>query len=323
MIAGFFIDRPIFASVISIVLVLCGGVAALTLPTTQYPDITPPTIEVSTVYPGANAELVRDTIAAPIEQQVSGVERALSLSSQCTNDGRYRLTVTFEPGTDLNMAQVLTQVRVTLAMPILPDLVQREGVAVLKKSPAAMMIVNFTAAKDASGAPLYDEIFLSNYATIQIRDELLRVEGVGDIDFIGQRDYSMRVWLDPEKMAAVGLSAGDIRTALEKQNYQIAAGSVGQQPAPTGQAFQIPLSALGRLVTVAEFGAIIVKEAGTESGDVASAIVRLEDVGRVELGAQFYDQICRLDGQPSVGMNIYQLPGSNAIAAAAAVREKL
>ena len=323
MIAGFFIERPIFASVISIVLVLCGGVAAITLPTTQYPDITPPTIEVSTVYPGANAELVRDTIAAPIEQQVSGVERALSLSSQCTNDGRYRLTVTFEPGTDLNMAQVLTQVRVTLAMPILPDLVQREGVAVLKKSPAAMMIVNFTAAKDATGAPLYDGIFLSNYATIQIRDELLRVEGIGDIDFIGQRDYSMRVWLDPEKMAAVGLSASDIRNALEKQNYQIAAGSVGQQPAGAGQAFQIPLSALGRLVTVAEFGDIIVKEAGAESGDVASAIVRLQDVGRVELGAQFYDQICRLDGQPSVGMNIYQLPGSNAIAAAAAVREKL
>jgi hydrophobe/amphiphile efflux-1 (HAE1) family protein len=323
MIAGFFIDRPIFASVISIVLVLCGGVAALTLPTTQYPDITPPTIEVSTVYPGANAELVRDTIAAPIEQQVSGVENALSLSSQCTNDGRYRLTVTFEPGTDLNMAQVLTQVRVTLAMPILPDLVQREGVAVLKKSPAAMMIVNFTAAKDASGRPLYDEVFLSNYATIQIRDELLRVEGIGDIDFIGQRDYSMRVWLDPEKMAAVGISAGDISTALERQNYQIAAGSVGQQPAPAGQAFQIPLSALGRLVTAEEFGDIIVKEADAASGGVASVIVRLRDVARVELGAQFYDQICRLDGEPSVGMNIYQLPGSNAIAAAAAVRAKL
>jgi hydrophobe/amphiphile efflux-1 (HAE1) family protein len=323
MIARFFIDRPIFASVISIVLVLCGGVAALTLPTTQYPDITPPTIEVSTVYPGANAELVRDTIAAPIEQQVSGVENAISLSSQCTNDGRYRLTVTFEPGTDLNMAQVLTQVRVTLAMPILPDLVQREGVAVLKKSPAAMMIVNFTAAKDASGRPLYDEVFLSNYATIQIRDELLRVEGIGDIDFIGQRDYSMRVWLDPEKMAAVGISAGDISTALERQNYQIAAGSVGQQPAPAGQAFQIPLSALGRLVTADEFGDIIVKGADAESGGVASVIVRLRDVARVELGAQFYDQICRLDGEPSVGMNIYQLPGSNAIAAAAAVRAKL
>ena len=237
MIARFFIQRPIFASVISIVLVLCGGVASFTLPTTQYPDITPPTIEVATVYPGANAELVRDTIAAPIEQQVSGVERAMSLSSQCTNDGRYRLTVTFAPGTDLNMAQVLTQVRVTLAMPILPELVQREGVAVLKKSPAAMMIVNFTAAKDSTGTPLYDETFLSNYATIQIRDELLRVEGVGDIDFIGQRDYSMRIWLDPEKMAAVGLSAADIRAALENQNFQVAAGNVGQQPAPAGQAF--------------------------------------------------------------------------------------
>ena len=323
MIARFFIERPIFASVISIVLVLCGGVASLTLPTTQYPEITPPTIEVSTIYPGANAELVRDTIAAPIEQQVSGVENALSLSSQCTNDGRYRLTVTFQPGTDLNMAQVLTQVRVTLAMPILPELVQREGVAVLKKSPAAMMIVNFTAAKDAAGTPLYDETFLSNYATIQIRDELLRVEGVGDIDFIGQRDYSMRVWLDPEKMSAVGLAPGDIRTALENQNFQVAAGSVGQQPAPAGQAFQIPLAAVGRLMTVAEFGDVLVKEAAAETGDVDSVIVRLRDVARVELGAQFYDQVCRLDGEPSVGMNIYQLPGSNAIATAAAVRAKL
>jgi multidrug efflux pump len=323
MIARFFIERPIFASVISIVLVLCGGVASLTLPTTQYPDITPPTIEVSTVYPGANAELVRDTIAAPIEQQVSGVENALAMSSQCTNDGRYRLTVTFAPGTDLNMAQVLTQVRVTLAMPILPDLVQREGVAVLKKSPAAMMIVNFTAAKDTAGKPLYDETFLSNYATIQIRDELLRLEGVGDVDFIGQRDYSMRVWLDPEKMAAVGLSPGDIRMALENQNFQVAAGSVGQQPAPGGQAFQIPLSAVGRLITAGEFGDVIVKETDAETGDVASVIVRLRDVARVELGAQFYDQICRLDGEPSVGMNIYQLPGSNAIETAAAVRTKL
>ncbi len=323
MIARFFIERPIFASVISIVLVLCGGVASLTLPTTQYPDITPPTIEVSTVYPGANAELVRDTIAAPIEQQVSGVENALAMSSQCTNDGRYRLTVTFAPGTDLNMAQVLTQVRVTLAMPILPDLVQREGVAVLKKSPAAMMIVNFTAAKDTAGKPLYDETFLSNYATIQIRDELLRLEGVGDVDFIGQRDYSMRVWLDPEKMAAVGLSPGDIRTAMENQNFQVAAGSVGQQPAPGGQAFQIPLSAVGRLITAGEFGDVIVKETDAETGDVASVIVRLRDVARVELGAQFYDQICRLDGEPSVGMNIYQLPGSNAIETAAAVRTKL
>ena len=323
MIARFFIQRPIFASVISIVLVLCGAVAYFTLPTTQYPDITPPTIEVSTIYPGANAELVRDTIAAPIEQQVSGVENALSMSSQCTNDGRYRLTVTFAPGTDLNMAQVLTQVRVTLAMPILPELVQREGVAVLKKSPAAMMIVNFTSAKDARGGPLYDTTFLSNYATIQIRDELLRVEGVGDIDFIGQRDYSMRVWLDPEKMATVVLSPDDIRKALENQNFQVAAGSVGQQPAPVNQAFQIPLSAVGRLITADEFGDVIVKQTATETADVASVIVRLRDVARIELGAQQYDQLCRLDGEPSVGMNIYQLPGSNAIRTAEAVRVKL
>jgi len=323
MIARFFIQRPIFASVISIVLVLCGAVAYSTLPTTQYPDITPPTIEVSTIYPGANAELVRDTIAAPIEQQVSGVENALSLSSQCTNDGRYRLTVTFAPGTDLNMAQVLTQVRVTLAMPILPELVQREGVAVLKKSPAAMMIVNFTSATDAAGKPLYDTTFLSNYATIQIRDELLRVDGVGDIDFIGQRDYSMRVWLDPEKMAAVALSPDDIRQALENQNFQVAAGNVGQQPAPVHQAFQIPLSAVGRLITTDAFGDVIVKETTAATADVASVIVRLRDVARIELGAQQYDQLCRLDGEPSVGMNVYQLPGSNAIRAAAAVREKL
>ena len=322
-IARFFIARPIFASVISIVLVLCGGVAYLTLPTTQYPEISPPTVEVSTIYPGANAELVRDTIAAPIEQQVSGVENALSMSSQCTNDGRYRLVVTFTPGTDLNMAQVLTQVRVTLAMPILPEVVQREGVAVLKKSPAAMMIVNFTSEKDASGRPLFDETFLSNYATIQIRDELLRVEGVGDVDFLGQRDYSMRVWLDPEKMAAVNLVPDDIKQALERQNFQVAAGSVGQQPAPDRQAFQIPLAAIGRLVTVEEFDNVVVKEMEAPGGGVAAVIVRLRDVARVELGAQQYDQVCRLDGEPSVGMNIYQLPGSNAIRTAEGVRTAL
>ena len=322
-IARFFIARPIFASVISIVLVLCGGVAYFTLPTTQYPEISPPTVEVSTIYPGANAELVRDTIAAPIEQQVSGVENALSMSSQCTNDGRYRLVVTFAPGTDLNMAQVLTQVRVTLAMPILPEVVQREGVAVLKKSPAAMMIVNFTSEKDASGRPLFDETFLSNYATIQIRDELLRVEGVGDVDFLGQRDYSMRVWLDPEKMAAVNLVPDDIKQALERQNFQMAAGSVGQQPAPDRQAFQIPLAAVGRLVNVEEFDNVVVKEMEAPGGGVAAVIVRLRDVARVELGAQQYDQVCRLDGEPSVGMNIYQLPGSNAIRTAEGVRTAL
>ena len=323
MIARYFIARPIFAAVISIVLVLAGGVAALVLPTTQYPDITPPTIEVSTVYPGANAEMVRDTVAAPIEQQVSGVENALSMSSLSTNDGRYRLIVTFAPGTDPNMAQVLTQVRVTLALPTLPSLVQREGVAVLKKSPAPMMIVNLTSERDPAGKPLYDETFISNYATIQLRDELLRVEGVGDVDFIGQRDYSMRAWLDPERMTAIGVSSGDVRLALERQNLQVAAGSIGQQPAPEGQAFQTPLAALGRLMTAEEFGDVVVKENEAGQGGAAAVIVRLRDVARIELGSQQYDQICRLDGEPSVGMNIYQLPGSNALKTAVEVRKRL
>ena len=308
IIARYFIERPIFASVISIVLVLCGAVAYFVLPTTQYPEIAPPTVEVSTVYPGANAELVRDTIAAPIEQQVSGVENAMFMSSQCTNDGRYRLIVTFAPGTDLNMAQVLTQVRVTLAMPILPDLVQREGVTVLKKSPAAMMIANFTSEKSADGKPIHDETFLSNYATIQIRDELLRIDGVSDVDFIGQRDYSMRIWLDPEKMAAVNLIPADIKKAIEQQNFQVVAGNVSQQPAPDQQAFQIPLAATGRLISADQFAEVVVKEIERANSAVTSVIVRLGDVARIELGAQQYDQVCRLDVEPSVGMNIYQLP---------------
>ena len=323
MIARFFIDRPIFASVISLILLLAGGVAGFVLPTTQYPEITPPTIEVSTIYPGANAQLVRDTIAAPIEQQVSGVENALSLSSLSTNDGRYRLIVTFAPGTDPNMAQVLTQVRVTLAMPTLPEIVQREGVSVLKKSPAPLMIVNLTSERDTTGRPLYDETFLSNYATIQIRDELLRIDGVGDVDFIGQRDYSMRAWLDPERMAAIGVAPGDIRTALERQNLQVAAGNVGQQPAPQGQVFQTPLAALGRLMTSEEFGDVVVKEMEAGAGGDSAVIVRLRDVARIELGSQQYDQMCRLDGEPSVGMNIYQLPGSNALQTAEQVRDRL
>jgi len=319
----FFIDRPIFASVLSILLVLGGSVSYLALPTTQYPEITPPTIEVSTIYPGANAELVRDTIAAPIEQQVSGVENAMYMSSQCTNDGRYRLVVTFAPGTDLNMAQVLTQVRVSLALPILPDLVQRQGVAVLKKGAGAMMIINFTSTEDASGKSVFDDTFLSNYATIQLRDELLRVDGVGDVGYIGQRDYSMRAWLDPERMAILALTTDQVVQALSSQNYQVAAGNIGQQPAPPGQAFQITLSALGRLITAQEFGNIVIKAVPGADGDPDAILVRLKDIARIELGSQQYDQVCTLDGKPSVGLTIYQLPGSNAIKTAEAIRTKM
>ena len=229
MFSEFFINRPIFASVLSIIITLAGGVALFTLPIAQYPEITPPTVEVSAVYPGANAQVVADTVAAPIEQQVIGVEDMLYMSSQCTNDGTYMLTVTFKNGIDLNMAQVLVQNRVALAQPILPDLVKRRGVTVKKKSPSVLMIVNLFS-PDGSR----DNLYLSNYATIQLKDELSRLAGVGDITYLGQRDYSMRLWLDPEKMATRNLSATDVVQAIEQQNTQVAAGQIGQPPVHNG-----------------------------------------------------------------------------------------
>ena len=219
MFSQFFINRPIFASVLSIIITLAGMVALSTLPIAQYPEITPPTVEVSAVYPGANAQVVADTVAAPIEQQVVGVEDMLYMSSQCTNDGSYVLTVTFANGVDLNMAQVLVQNRVALAQPILPDLVKRRGVTVKKKSPSTLMIVNLYSPDESR-----DNLYLSNYATIQLKDELARLEGVGDISYIGQRDYSMRLWLDPERMATFNLSATDVVSAIEQQNTQVAGG---------------------------------------------------------------------------------------------------
>src|SRR5262245_9187194 len=237
------------------------------------------------------------------------------MSSTCANDGSYTLTVTFKPGTDLNIAQVLVQNRVYLAQPVLPDLVKRRGVTVKKKSPNVLMIVNLYSPKDARERR--DSLYLSNYATIQLRDELARLEGVGDITFLGQRDYSMRLWLDPEKMAAKNLSPADVVRAVEQQNAQVAAGQVGQPPAPTGQAFQYTINTLGRLSDTDEFEDMIVK------ADDRGRLVRLRDVARIELGAIGYDQTCTLDGQESVALSIYQLPGSNAIETARRVRTKM
>src|SRR6266542_3131184 len=277
---------------------MAGGIAVFTLPITQYPDITPPTVEVSASYPGANAQVVADTVAAPIEQQVNGVENMMYMSSQCTNDGGYSLTVPFKVGTDLNIAQVLVQNRVTLAQPILPDLVKRKGVLVKKKSPSVLMIVNLFSPDRSK-----DSLFLSNYATIQLRDELARLEGIGDITYLGQRDYSMRLWLDPRKMSARNLTASDVVKTIEQQNTQVAAGQIGQPPVPEGQMFQYTMSTMGRLVDADEFAEMILK---AEQG----RITRVKDVAEIELGAQAYDQTCTLNGRPSVALSIYQLPGS-------------
>ncbi|MFO1092796.1 MAG: multidrug efflux RND transporter permease subunit [Planctomycetaceae bacterium] len=312
MFSRFFIDRPIFAAVLSIVITLGGAIVLFILPVTQYPDITPPTVEVSAVYSGANAQVVADTVAAPIEQQVNGVEGMLYMSSQCTNDGAYALTVAFRPGTDLNLAQVLVQNRVALAAPVMPDLVRRRGVTVKKKSPTVLMIINLFSPDNTR-----DNLYLSNYATIQLRDELSRLAGVGDITFMGQRDYSMRLWLDPDRAAARDVTADDVVHAIEQQNVQVAAGQIGQPPVPEGQTFQFTMTTLGRLMTTEQFDDIIIKT------DAQGRAVRVKDVARTQLGAIAYDQVCSLDGQPSVALSIFQLPGSNALDTANAVRNKL
>src|SRR5262245_28443604 len=231
-----------------------GGIAVFILSVAQYPEITPPTVQVSCTYPGASSKVVAETVAAPIEQQVIGVENALYMSSQSTNDGGYNLTVTFEVGTNLDMAQVLVQNRVNLALRTLPSEVMATGVSVKKKSPSILLVVNLVS---PSGS--YDQLYLSNYATTKIRDELAQIKGVGDVTYLGQLDYSMRVWLDPDRMAARELTASDVVTALREQNVQVAAGSLGRPPVPSGQAFQYTLSTLGRLTDPQQFGEIIVK----------------------------------------------------------------
>jgi multidrug efflux pump subunit AcrB len=318
MLARFFIDRPVLAWVISIVIVLIGGIAALLLPIAQYPQITPPTVRVSTTYPGANAQVVADTVAAPIEQQVNGVENMLYMSSQSGNDGSYSLDVTFDLGTDIDMAQVLVQNRVAIAQPVLPDVVKTVGVTVKKRSPDILLVVNlYSENNPATGKPYYDTLYMSNYATIQLLDQLSRVEGVGDVFTFGGQDYSMRIWLDPNKLASRNLSAADVVKVLREQNVQVAAGQIGRAPIPQGQDFQYTLSTLGRLAEPEQFADIILNTG--ENGEVTY----LKDVGRIELGARSMDQTLKMDGKASVGLAIFQLPGSNALDTANAVRAKM
>ena len=254
MISRFFIDRPIFATVLSVVITLIGGIALYWLPIAQYPRITPPGVSVTINYPGASAPVVADTVAAVIEQQVNGVEGMLYMSSQMGNDGSYTLTVTFDIGTDVNTALVMVQNRVALAMPQLPTQVQNQGITIRKKTPDMLMIVNFY-----SPDGRYDDVYLSNFATIFVKDELLRVYGVSDINYMGQRDYSIRAWLDPQKLASRSMTAMDVASAIRSENTDAPSGRIGQPPASRGQPFQLPVDTLGRLSDTEQFGSIIVK----------------------------------------------------------------
>jgi hydrophobe/amphiphile efflux-1 (HAE1) family protein len=305
-----FIDRPIFAAVIAIIITLVGAISYFGLPVSQYPDVVPPTITVNASYPGASAETVADTVAAPIEQQINGVDDMLYISSQSTGDGRLTITVTFKLGTDLDKAQVLVQNRVALAEPSLPEDVRRTGVVVRKSLPSWLMAINIIS-PDHSRSRAY----MSNYVLSQVRDRLTRVDGIGDVQMFGGRDYAMRVWIDPGRAAARGLTAGEIVSALRGQNVQVAAGVLGQPPYDTRSAYQLNVETQGRFRDPADFANMVVKTAAD------GAVTRLSDVGRVELGAEDYGVNGYLSGEESLILGITQRPGTNALAAADGVLE--
>jgi len=312
MISKFFIERPVLSNVIALLMILIGAVALLNLPIAQYPDVVPPTVQVTTRYPGASAKTVVDTVALPIEQQVNGVEDMLYMQSYSGADGSYTLTVTFKIGTDLNFAQVLVQNRVSSALSQLPQAVQNQGVTVQKRSTAILLFVTLT-----SPDKRYDSLFLSNYATINLRDELSRLPGVGNVTVFGAGQYSMRVWLDPNKLQARSLVPQDVINAIQQQSQQVSAGQIGSPPTPPGQAFQYTLNVNGRLGDARQFENIIVKTGS--NGDVT----RVRDVGWVELGAQTYSQIFSLNNQPAAGIGVFQSPGANALQVEQAVEKKM
>ena len=282
---------------ISIAITLAGAISVFSLPISLFPPIAPPIIQVTCSYPGANAAVVTDTIGAPIEQKVNGVDKLMYMRSQSTNDGMYILTLAFDIGADANLALVQTQNRVQLAMPLLPPVVQKQGVGIKKTSPDILLTVSLLSPDDR-----YDDIFMSNYATIHLRDELLRCYGVADVLFLGQRDYSIRAWLDPDQLAARGLNATDIRDRIAEQNVSVVVGVSGQSSSPLNQQTQQVVSAVGRLQSPEQFGDIIVYSDATVPG---TAIVRLKDVARIELGASNYSQVCRHSGKPSVTVAVF------------------
>src|SRR3984957_10191054 len=308
-ISHFFIDRPIFAAVISVIITILGAVSFLRLPIAQYPEIAPPLISVTGQYPGASAEVVASTVVTPIEQQINGVENMIYIASNSTADGRFSIAVSFELGTNLDIAQVQVQNHVAIANPRLPVDVRNIGVTVQKASPDLMMVVHLYSPDKSR-----DTLFISNYATLEVTDAVTRVDGVGSITVFGARDYAMRVWLDPDRMQSLGLTANDVTNALQGQNIQVASGMLDQPPAKQQGAFQISVRTLGRLADPEEFYSIVIKE-------TPSAVVRLKDVAKVELAAQDYSSNSYLDHYPAVALGIFQRPGSNALETAQAVRD--
>ncbi len=312
MISRFFVDRPVFATVLSLLIVVVGLIAYFTLPVAQYPEITPPTVVVRASYPGANPEVIAETVATPLEQEINGVENMLYMSSSSTSDGQMQLTITFELGTDIDEAQVLVENRVAVAEPRLPEEVRRIGVTTRKSSPDLLMVVHLL-----SPDKRYDQLYISNYVQIRVQDVLTRLDGVGNVTVFGAREYSMRVWLDPEKLYSRDMAASDVVQALREQNVQVAAGVIGQPPVPQGNAYQLSVNTLGRLTQEEQFGDIVVK-----TGD-DGRITRLRDVARIELGARDYSVNSYLDGEPAQGIGIFQLPGSNALETAQSVRQTM
>ena len=315
----FFVDHPVFAWVVSFVTLIAGLACVAKLPIAQYPPIVPPTVQVTATYPGASANTLADTVGQPIEEQVNGVENMIYMSSTCTNNGQYTLTISFDVGTDIHTALMLVQVRTQLAMPQLPTTVQKQGVNVQMKSPNILLTVNLVSPDNR-----YDALYLSNYAQINLFDDLSRLKGVGLVTFLGQRQYSMRAWLDPQKLASLDLTAGEVQ-AIQEQNVDVAPGNIGQQPVPKGQNYQIVLNAQGRLRTEQQFGNIIVK-VGQDG-----RLVYLRDVARLELGSQNSDLNCYLaelkDGKvmrhPSVALAIFTLPQANALDVGKDVKKKM
>ncbi len=298
----YFVDRPIFAAVLSILIVLVGLISMRLLPVSEYPEVVPPSVVVRAAYPGANPKTIAETVAAPLEQAINGVEHMLYMSSQSTSDGTLSLTVTFALGTDVDNAQVQVQNRVAQALPKLPEDVRRIGVTTIKSSPDLTMVVHLT-----SPDGRYDTVYLRNYATLQVRDVLARLPGIGQVNIFGAGDYSMRVWLDPERVAARNMTAGDVVRAIRGQNLQVAAGVIGAPPLARPVDYQLSVNTRGRLVTEEEFGEIVLRT------DVDGSVTKLRDVARIELGSAEYALRSLLDNRSAVALPIFQAPGSNAI----------